>query len=1111
MTLGMFPPRLRGGAGGGYIIEGSAYPDGSTGYLSWTPASAGNQKTFVIEAIVKLTDVDNEQNFISAGTDASNRFFIKFNANGTDGRLIIENDSGGAANLLLDSNTSFLLRDVGAWLHIVVAIDTTQATDTDRARVWLNGTAVADGDWTTSTYPSQNADMDFLNTTSHAIFRYSLSASQYAKNYAGRVAVYDSLSITDPETDGFGELTTDGYWEVLDVSSGFTTTNKTTGGTNIGNMTSAGGLAAAFDGTVNAGAASARVSGATGTVGKQWSSAKTITQYIVKSPTDDNFGGTSPITIKLQGSNDGAAWTDLHTDSSIVNTGVAKVQVVTSGITTSTAYTYHRIEISGGGASTTNCAELEFYEDVANSFGTNGFLLEGGTNTALGKPSGLTASVTPTSGDWTGNTGDFTISSGSISNADTTAAAVRSGDGLHGDFEFTFTLDSSTATGVVGVFSAVELSTFANDAVAGMNSMTNAFYIRDDSGTTSWLVKGASNATESTETIADGSVIKISRVGSTFYLYDDDVLIHTWSNTYAGAVYVAVGWNEAFSLSSMSWTNVGPAWAVNGTITATNDSPTDDATSGYGNYATINANQPNDGTFSNGNLTLLQSGGSTRTYLSTIKLPSTGKWRFKYTVDSGAGGGGRSVGILDFSTQSLNALLTGLANNWVYDGATGNKYVNGSGSAYGSTWTTGDSVEVLYDADAGTVEFYKNTTSQGTIGSVSGDNLFFAMGAENAMTFTVDFGQNDYTTNDSSFSPLATQNITPPSVNPSEHACVLLYDGDGAASNAITGAGAEMDFWLLKDRDSGTFYWGVFDRIRGAGVDIHTNSTSGQYANADGFLSFDSDGFTVGADTYYNTSGHSNFALGLKAGGAGSSNTDGSITSTVSANTTSGFSIVYVNAAGTGAAATIGHGLGVPPAMIIAKELGNTNDWRVYHRSLGNTVHLQLNTTNAVSGASAIYWNNTDPTSTVFSVGSNDGVNRAGGSYIYYCFADVADLATSIFRIGSYTGNTSTDGPMITQDASILGSILKRTDTGGYDWYWYDSVREPTNPVTAELNPNTADAEAQDSSDGIDYLSNGMKNRAASNYHNNGTIIYMHIIDKFLAGGADAWTQGRAR
>ena len=139
----------------------------------------------------------------------------------------------------------------------------------------------------------------------------------------------------------------------------------------------------------------------------------------------------------------------------------------------------------------------------------------------------------------------------------------------------------------------------------------------------------------------------------------------------------------------------GNDFTPSGTITATNDSPTDDAANGYGNYATINANQPNDGTFSNGNLTLLQSGGSTRTYLSTIKLPSTGKWRFKYTVDSGAGGGGRSVGILDFSTQSLNALLTGLANNWVYDGATGNKYVNGSGSAYGSTWTTGDSVEVL--------------------------------------------------------------------------------------------------------------------------------------------------------------------------------------------------------------------------------------------------------------------------------------------------------------------------------------------------------------------------------------------------------------------------------
>ena len=217
-----------------------------------------------------------------------------------------------------------------------------------------------------------------------------------------------------------------------------------------------------------------------------------------------------------------------------------------------------------------------------------------------------------------------------------------------------------------------------------------------------------------------------------------------------------------------------------------------------------------------------------------------------------------------------------------------------------------------------------------------------------------------------------------------------LYTGNGANNHAITGVGFQPDFVWCKNRTSAQSH-ALVNSVTGRNALI-SNSTSAQYVMNAGqdFGTFDSDGFTVLVPNQlnsFNFNGGSLVSWNWKANGTGSANTVGSINSTVSANTTSGFSIVTFT--GTGSAATVGHGLGAIPKMIIIKSLsGGTSDWIVYHNSIGNGKALKLNSTVSPS-ADAGYFNSTTPTSTVFSLGSDGFSNGSGQTMVAYCFADV--------------------------------------------------------------------------------------------------------------------------
>ena len=327
-----------------------------------------------------------------------------------------------------------------------------------------------------------------------------------------------------------------------------------------------------------------------------------------------------------------------------------------------------------------------------------------------------------------------------------------------------------------------------------------------------------------------------------------------------------------------------------------------------------------------------------------------------------------------------------------------------------------------------------------------------------------------------------------------EHFNTKLYTGNGS-TQSITGVGFQPDFVWLKQRSSGVYYHRLQDSIRGAGKPIYSNRTDAEGDFGTGttgsIRTFDTDGFSIGSDTGSNENNTTMVSWNWKANGTGSSNTDGSITSTVSANTTNGFSIVSYTGNET-AGATVGHGLSSTPKMIILKNRNSTDDWVVYHESLGNTQSIRLNLTNA-SATTPASFNNTSPTSSVFTLGDWTGVN--GSSMIAYCFAEKQGFS----KFGSYTGNGSTDGTFIYTGFKPAFVIFKKTSATA-NWSVRDNKRDSFNAGDTNLFANLSDAES--SSNDVDFLSNGIKLRnAGNNWNSSGaTYIYMAFAEEPLVG-----------
>jgi hypothetical protein len=562
----------------------------------------------------------------------------------------------------------------------------------------------------------------------------------------------------------------------------------------------------------------------------------------------------------------------------------------------------------------------------------------------------------------------------------------------------------------------------------------------------------------------------------------------------------------------------GNNWTTNNislTAGATYDSMTDVPTltsATAANYCVLN---PLDKT-ANSYATLananLQATGNTSTdsgaFGGTIFV-STGLWYWESSrVGTGSFGyvGAANIGI------STKANAENIGISYRSDGAT-----KGFGTAGPTltTWdTVGDIIMIALDMNNGAVYVGKNGTWLNSGVPTSGASRTGALFTWTAGTYTLspagggyqsgnginlNCGQQAFSyTPPTGFVALNTYNLPASTIpNGAAYMAATLYTGNGTTTgntqtiaNTVGSASFQPDLVWIKSRSAAT--WNILtDSVRGANKTIYSNSTFYEESLSNVMNSFNSNGFTAAYNSSYaqvvaNANGETYVGWQWKGGGTGVSNTSGTITSTVSANTTSGCSVVKYISNGTNGA-TVGHGLGVAPSLVIVKctYTGTSQAWAVYHASLGATQYLTLQSTDAATTSSA-YWNNTAPSSSVFTIGTSNDVNINSSVYTYaaYCFAAIKGFSA----FGGYTGNGSTDGPFIYTGFRPRYVMIKRTDGGSESWFVLDTARSPYNVPTAWLAPNLSNAEGTDIF--FDILSNGFKFRATISNGSGQTFIY---------------------
>ena len=571
------------------------------------------------------------------------------------------------------------------------------------------------------------------------------------------------------------------------------------------------------------------------------------------------------------------------------------------------------------------------------------------------------------------------------------------------------------------------------------------------------------------------------------------------------------------------------------------DSPTN-------NFAVLNPLDVTIGTpgISEGNLRISGSGGGYDGTYATIAVTS-GKWYAEFLYVSGDDRGFFGIVREDrLSYVSGGAYIGSIDDTYGIDfrarAYTGTSTTSSSGSQLfdATNFSTGDIGLLCFDVDAGKLWFGRRDVSGSTTiwydssGSNNGDP---SAGSNPTYTFTAtgstwfigchdyagteliaNFGQDgsfagnitsqgasdengigDFNYIENGFLALCTSNLPDPTIGPGQddqagdYFNTVLYTGTGS-SQSITGVGFQPDWVWIKGRSNSRRHM-LFDSVRGVQKRLISDDTNSELTMTDGLSSFDSDGFTEGGNLNTGNSGETFVAWSWKAGGTAVSNSEGSLTCNVSANTEAGFSIVTWTANSDNG--TLGHGLNSAPELIIAKPLGSGTNWYVMHTPGGvvpatNILNLDNSADDFNPGVN--HFNDTYPTDTVFSYGGYLGDDLSDDNKVAYLFHSVDGFS----KVSSYRGNSSTDGTFV-YTGFRPAWLLVKTISGADRWVLFDSVRSPINPIEEkhELNPDDTSAEGTSGTDCFDFLSNGFKLRRTGNVFNTSgrTYIYMAFAE----------------
>ena len=1026
----MFNNMLMGAAGassqaGAYSVDNSAtVNDDDTKYFKRTSGSAGNLRTWTVSfwwKMGKITTASTKGTLFSARS-ANPYLVLQTNDNAPIASLFFAQYNGSDYDFQIV--TDMMFRDPHAFYNIVIAVDTTQASSTNRIKMYVNGSQVTFG---TASYPAQNTDT-YWNTT----YEQRIGMDFGSQPLDGSLAEWVNIDGSALGPTSFGETDSNGVWRPVDVSG-------LTFGTN--------GFYIPFTDSSFLG--------------------------LDNSATTNSPGAVPALLMHFDGSDASTTMTDSSPYSQSCtaqdNAQIDTAQYKFGGAALLLDGTNDRVSVA---------------DDSSLDIGSNDFTLAGWVR-FNGSPSGDATFIAK-----------WRLSSGQR------------------EFRFYYENSSSELRMVLSTTGSNEVT------IAESWSPSGDVWYHLAASRTGGNIHLFVNGTQLGSGTSDSSTVNDAGHAVTFGCTDN-----------AGPVAALDGWLDEWiflngtGIYSSNFTPPTSAYAINNSLIDIN-SPTQSSDSPTNNHCvwsplTMNINASSSLALSSGNLVVSNTASEDANLHGSIGL-SAGKWYFEVTVDTI---NEIFLGVSD-ATIASNANAKNEAGAFVLDLKNADKYNNDGGSSYGSAFTNGDVANVAVDLDNGKIWIGKDGTYPNSGDPAAGSNEMYSGISGTVFPFlstqgggtkqaTANFGQSSFTTSaPSGFEPWNTSKMYDDAAPAIEDGTAYFqptkYEGNGTAIgssgkvvNQSGNSTFKPDFVWIKNRDQTDNHM-LYDAVRGATKDLHSNSNAAQNTDTEGLSTFDSDGFTVGSNVEVNTNTEDYIAWQWKGSNtSGSTNDDGNIDSTVNVNTTAGFVVgQYTTPSGSAAVRTVGHGLGGALDMLFIKNQASGH-WAVWHNALGNE-YLRLNATDAkTSGGTETnsLWNATLPSasSTTFSIGTNSDVNGNAATFTFYGFRAIAGYSA----FGSYEGNDANNGPYVYLGFKPAFLMVKNIDaTGG--WPMYDNARTPDNPSDKNLNADQNGAEYSPDYE-IDLLSNGFKLRDDQAYVNDSnTYLYMAFAEYPFAGTTPA-------